>query len=155
MSAVTTTDKVVRVRLPQEVYERAKAEASTQRRGLPEVLASLVEEGLESRLSIHELFVYVPLQVFVELHHNLPNEVVRDVLRAIRRARWSAFGFSPGPAELHAEWQARGASPEDAAVTAQLLEEGVATLISGNRDFLRGYPTSPFLSCRRKRQYVN
>src|SRR5690348_12100816 len=61
-----------------------------------------------------ELQLYLPLQVFVELQHNLTGSEMRGVLRALLRAKTVTLDYAPAPVELITRWEQQGAKKGDA-----------------------------------------
>lgn len=97
---------------------------------------------LFDRLS--ELTVYVPLQVFVELQHNLTNDEMHGIVRALTRAKTVTWDYSPAPLQLVKQWEQLGAKKGDAVIAAHLEVANIGCFISENRHFLVEFPASPF-----------
>ena len=93
---------------------------------------------------LHELQVYLPLQIFVELQRNLTGAEMRGVLRALRRAKTVTWDYAPAPAERVAHWEQEGAKKGDAVIAAHLEAAKIRYLVSENRHFLTEISTSPF-----------
>jgi predicted nucleic-acid-binding protein len=93
---------------------------------------------------LSELQVYLPLQIFVELQHNLTGDEMRGVLRALLRAKTVTWDYAPAPAELITQWEQQGAKKGDAVIAAHLEAAKIHYLVSENRHFLTEIPTSPF-----------
>lgn len=86
----------------------------------------------------------MPLQVFVELQHNLTYSEMRDSMIALRLARGFRLDDAPGPLDGIDRWVGAGARLGDATLSAQLESAGVDFLISENRHFLLEIPGLPF-----------
>lgn len=93
---------------------------------------------------LNELQVYVPLQVFVELQHNLTDNEMRGVLRALVRAKTITWDYAPAPSDLIARWEQRGAKKGDAVIAAHLEATNIRYFVSENRHFLAELPALPF-----------
>jgi hypothetical protein len=93
---------------------------------------------------LNTLRVYVPLQVLIELQHNLSTREMRGLLLALSRARSITWDYSPAPSELAIEWEQVGAKKGDAGIAAHLQASGIRYLISENRHFLAELPALPF-----------
>ncbi len=93
---------------------------------------------------LNELQVYVPLQVFVELQHNLTDNEMRGVLRALVRAKTVTWDYAPVPLDLVAQWEQRGAKKGDAVIAAYLEATNIRYFVSENRHFLAELPALPF-----------
>ena len=46
---------------------------------------------------LDKLHLYVPLQIVVELQRNLPDEEMRQVLRALTKAKAVTWDYTPAP----------------------------------------------------------
>lgn len=93
---------------------------------------------------LSELQVYVPLQVFVELQHNLNDEEMRGVLLALTKAKTVTWDYAIAPVELVTRWEQRGAKKGDAVIAAHLEANSIRYLVSENRDLLTELPSPPF-----------
>lgn len=93
---------------------------------------------------LNELQVYLPLQIFVELQHNLTSDEMRGVLRALLRAKTVTWDYAPAPTELIAWWEQQGAKKGDAVIAAHLEAAKIRYFVSENRHFLTELPASPF-----------
>jgi hypothetical protein len=109
-------------------------------RGEPRRHASelLLQEG------IAELHIYVPLQVHLELQHNLSRTEMQDAMTALNGAKSVTWDYTPAQPELVERWQSVGAKKGDAIIVAQLEAFGVRYLISENRHFLAQLHALPF-----------
>ena len=90
------------------------------------------------------LRIYVPLQILVELQHNLSQDEMRDALIGLTRARSVTWDYAPAQPEIVERWQQRGAKKGDAMIVAHLEADGIRYLISENRHFLAELSNLPF-----------
>jgi hypothetical protein len=86
----------------------------------------------------------MPLQVFLELQHNLTAQEMRDSLSALKRSREFRLDYEHVAPEVIHRWEVRGARLGDAIIAAQLELAGVAFLVPENRHFLLEIPDLPF-----------
>lgn len=93
---------------------------------------------------LHELKIYVPLQIFVELQRVLTIGEMRGVSRALIRAQTVAWDYGPAPVERIRRWEQQGAKKGDAVIVAHLETVNVRYFVSENRHFLGELPTLPF-----------
>lgn len=91
-----------------------------------------------------QLHVYVPLQVLVELRHNVSESEMRAVLRALTRAKTVTWDYAPAQSELVRKWVQRGAKKGDAVIAAHLEQSDIWIFVSENRHFLRELSALPF-----------
>lgn len=90
-----------------------------------------------------EMEILVPLQVLVELHHNLSAADLKEVFTILNAAN-AQFDFSTAPKDIAVQFRMQGARESDAQLAAQLYSSGVRWLISENRHFLTEIPSLPF-----------
>ena len=90
------------------------------------------------------LSVYMPLQILLELQHNLTGDEMRGVLRALTKAKAITWDYAPAPLPAVMQWERRGAKKGDAVVAAHLEANGIRFLVSENRHFLAEVPDLPF-----------
>ena len=86
--SVSDPNVPVRLRLPKQVYERARQAAAAEGRPVAELLSALVAEGLEARATARELLQRVSTQYRARLAgesklHQPPDEVMQE-LRELR-----------------------------------------------------------------------
>ena len=93
---------------------------------------------------LHTLQIYIPLQIFLELQHNLTASEMRRVVRALTMAQAVTWDYAPARIDLIRQWEQRGAKKGDAAITAHLEGAAIRYLVSENRDFLKELPALPF-----------
>src|SRR6267143_210261 len=60
------------------------------------------------------LKIHLPLQILLELQHNLSDEEMRRVLLAVMKAKAATWDYVPAPLELVRRWEQRGAKKGDA-----------------------------------------
>ena len=93
---------------------------------------------------LHELKVYMPLQIFVELQRNLTGSEMRQVVRALTMAQTMTWDYTSARVDLIRRWEQQGAKKGDAVITAHLEAAAIRYLVSENRDFLMELPALPF-----------
>jgi hypothetical protein len=93
---------------------------------------------------LRDLHLYLPLQVFIELGHNLRDSELRDILAAVGRAQSYTCDLAAAAPEAIDRWNRAGAKKGDANIAAQLEAAGVEVLITENRHFLREIQDLPF-----------
>ena len=93
---------------------------------------------------LHELQVYMPLQIFIELQHNLAPGEMRRIVHGLTMSQAVTWDYTPARPELVRRWEQRGAKKGDAVIVAHLEETAVRYLITENRDFLTALPALPF-----------
>jgi len=69
---------------------------------------------------------------------------MRDVLRALLRAKTVTWDYARAPAELIARWEQQGAKKGDAVIAAHLEAAQIRYVVSENRHFLTEISTLPF-----------
>jgi len=93
---------------------------------------------------LEKLHLYIPLQVVIELQHNLQDEEMRQVLLALTKAHVVTWDYTPAPLERIQKWEERGAKKGDAIIAAHLELAHVRYFISENRHFLAELSDLPF-----------
>src|SRR2546425_5550984 len=88
--------------------------------------------------------LHLPLQILLELQHNLTDEEMRRVLLAVMKARAVTWDYAPAPLEIVRRWEQRGAKKGDAVIAAHLEIAGVRYFISENRHFIAEITNLPF-----------
>jgi hypothetical protein len=100
---------------------------------------------------LHELKVYVPLQILAELQRNLTSDEMRGILRALIRAKTVTWDYAPAPVELITRREQMGAKKGDAVIAAHLEAANIRYFVSENRHFLAELPALPFRVLSRDR----
>ena len=90
------------------------------------------------------LHIFVPLQVQIELQHNLMPVEMKEFFDAVSGARQVDWGYEPAGGTLLGHYLSLNVKKGDARICAQLHAAGVRWLISENRHFLGGIPHLPF-----------
>ena len=85
---------------------------------------------------ISDLSVHIPLQVIVELQHNLSPEEQTELIGALHESERIAWNYTPASTASVDHFRSLGAREGDAHIAAQLEEAGIGWLISENRQFL-------------------
>src|SRR6266567_5508075 len=80
---------------------------------------------------LSDLRIHLPLQILLELQHNLTDEETRRVLLAVLKAKAVTWDYAPAPLELVRSWQQRGAAR-------------VRYFVSENRHFIAEITDLPF-----------
>ena len=93
---------------------------------------------------LSELQIHMPLQIFVELQHNLAPSEMRRIVHSLTMTRAITWDYTPARPELVRRWEQCGAKKGDAVIAAHLEEVSVRYLISENRDFLTILSALPF-----------
>ena len=93
---------------------------------------------------LSELRIHLPLQILLELQHNLTDEETRRVLLAVMKAKAVTWDYAPAPLELVQTWQHRGAKKGDAVIAAHLEIAQVSYFVSENRHFIAEITDLPF-----------
>ena len=93
---------------------------------------------------LDELKIHLPLQILLELQHNLTDEEMRRVLLAVMKAKAVTRDYAPAPLELVKRWEQRGAKKGDAVIAAHLEVADVRYFISENRHFIAEITDLPF-----------
>src|SRR5437879_8042059 len=93
---------------------------------------------------LDQLKVHLPLQILLELQHNLTDEETRRVLLAVMKAKAVTWDYAPAPLELVRTWQHRGAKKGDAVIAAHLEIAQVSYFVSENRHFIAEITDLPF-----------
>src|SRR5260370_24588046 len=93
---------------------------------------------------VDEFKIHLPLQILLELQHNLTDEEMRRVLLAVMKAKAVTWDYAPAPLELVRRWEQRGAKKGDAAIAAHLEVAVVRYFISENRHFIAEITDLPF-----------
>ena len=93
---------------------------------------------------LDELKIHLPLQILLELQHNLTDEEMRRVLLAVMKAKAVTWDYAPAPLELVTRWEQRGAKKGDAVIAAHLEVAGVRYFVSENRHFIAEITDLPF-----------
>lgn len=89
------------------------------------------------------LHIFVPLQVQIELQHNLMLVEMKEFFDVVSGARQVDWGYEPAGDTLLGHYLSLGVKKGDARICAQLHAAGVRWLISENRHFLSGIPHLP------------
>lgn len=92
---------------------------------------------------LHEFQVYMPLQIFLELHRNLAPGEIRRLVHGLTMTRSVTWDYTPARLEFVRHWEQRGMRKGDAVIAAHMEDAAIRYLISENRDFL----TARYLRC--------
>jgi len=90
------------------------------------------------------LHVFVPLQVSLELQHNLSPVNLRKLIRAVNGIADVRWDFTPAENDAVRRFEGLGARKGDAVIAAQLEQSAISFLISENRHFLAEVLGLPF-----------
>lgn len=93
---------------------------------------------------LHELQIHMPLQIFIELQHNLASGEMQRIVHGLTMTRAVTWDYTPARLELVRRWEQHGAKKGDAIIAAHLEEAAIRYLISENRDFLTALSELPF-----------
>ena len=93
---------------------------------------------------LHDLRLYMPLQIFIESQRNLASSEMRRMARGLTMTQAVTWDFTPARLDLVSQWKRRGVKKGDPVIAAHLEETAVRYLISENRDFLPALPALPF-----------
>ncbi len=97
---------------------------------------------------LHELQVYMPLQIFLELQRNLTGNEMRSVLWAPARAHTVTWDYTLAPVERIRHWEQQGVKKGAAGIAAHLEAVAIRYFVSENRDFLAEFSMLPFAVLR-------
>jgi predicted nucleic acid-binding protein len=88
--------------------------------------------------------LFIPLQVYIELQHNLTAAELSSLYSAVSDIETVEWSFQPAPPDLFEAYLAHGAKKGDADIAAELHAADVRWLISENRHFLSEINDLPF-----------
>lgn len=91
------------------------------------------------------LKIHIPLQILLELQHNLTASEMRGVFLALAKAKVVTWDYTLAPLELVRKWEQRGAKKGDAVVAAHLESANIRYFVSENRHFLAELLELPFV----------
>lgn len=106
---------------------------------------------------LHNINLYLPLQVLIELQRNLNEREMRGVMLALTNAQNTTWDYTLAPMPIIKKWEKQGAKKGDAVIAAHLEINNIPYLISENRHFLREITNLPFkvLSSQELLQYLD
>ena len=93
---------------------------------------------------IAELHVFIPLQVIIEIQHNLTPQEKTELFDVLREAERIIWNYTPALPDRVDHFRSLGARQGDAYIAAQLVEAGIGWLVSENRQFLAEIRPLPF-----------
>jgi hypothetical protein len=93
---------------------------------------------------LHELNIYLPLQVLIELQRNLTEAEIRSIFLSLNQAKTVNWDYNLAPRDLIDKWKKNGAKKGDAVIAAHLEFANIQYLVSENRHFLAEIPALPF-----------